>query len=64
MRSKKEVKKLERVAGNHEPSADQGSTTKQHAIEFLKHTHTPSYIINMQIDHVVALNKRNSKIQK
>ena len=28
------------AAGNHGPSADQNSTTKQHAIEVSQHTHS------------------------
>ena len=55
----KDCAKSIEVAGNHGPSADQSSTIKQHAVEILQHTHTPSHMINIEIDHFVALNERN-----
>ena len=52
------------AAGNHGPSAVQGSTIKQHAIEVLEHTHTPHHIINNEIPHIVDFNERIPTLQK
>ena len=52
------------VAGNHGSSADQSSIIKQYAVEILEHTHTPSHMINIEISHNIALNKRNLTSQK
>ena len=56
--------KSNEIAGNHGPSAAQGPTTKQHAIEVLKHTHTSSYMINIQIAIIVDLSKWILTLQK
>ena len=52
------------ATGNHGPSAVQGSTTKQHAVEVLEHTHTSNYMIIVQITYFVALNERNATVKK
>ena len=52
------------TAGNHGPSAVQGSTIKQHTIEVLEHTHTSYHMINNEISHIVDFNERNPTLQK
>ena len=55
---------LNEAAGNHGPSAAQGPTTKQHAIEVLKYTPQFSSMINNENNKIVALIDRNPKLQK
>ena len=43
---------------------NQGSIIKQHAIEFIEHTHTFNHIINIKITHNVLFNERISTLQK
>ena len=54
----------EATGGNHGPNADQNSIIKQHAVEVLEHTHTSSYIINIQVVYIVGLNEWIPTLQK
>ena len=51
-------------AKNCDSSAVQSSIIKQHAIELFKHTHIPSYMIDIKVRHIITFNERNSTPQK
>ena len=57
------AKDIEEV-GNHGPNAVQGPTTKQPAVENLKHTHAHSHMITIETTHTAILGDRNSTSQK
>ena len=40
------------------------SSAKNHAVECLKHTHTHSHIINIEVGHIVGLNVTIPMLQK
>ena len=52
------------AARNDGPNAGQGPIIKQHAIEVLQHTRRFNNMINNKSTQIVALNERNSTLQK